>query len=150
MMCHVLKVSRSGYYAWRRRVPTAREMADSDLQKEIKEIFAASKKTYGSPRVHTELRVDGIRVSRKRVERLMRENGLKVPCKLKKRVVTTDPDHNLAVAPNLLERESTAASPNEKGSPTSATFEPTPGGCIWQWSWFCFPGVLLVGRCVQI
>ena len=42
MMCHVLKVSRSGYYAWRRRVPTAREMADADLQKEIKEIFAAS------------------------------------------------------------------------------------------------------------
>ena len=113
-MCDVLKVSRSGYYAWRQRVPSAREMADADLLPEIKKIFADSKQTYGSPRVHIELQADGIRVSRKRVERLMRENGLKVPRKRKKRVVTTDSDHNLAVAPNLLDREFTAAAPNEK------------------------------------
>ena len=113
-MCKVLKVSRSGYYAWRRRVPSAREMADEELLAEIKKIFAASKQTYGSPRVHIELQADGIRVSRKRVARLMRENGLKVARKRKKKVVTTDSDHALPVAPNLLNRDFTASRPNEK------------------------------------
>jgi hypothetical protein len=80
-MCRLLAVSRSGFYAWRHRQPSAREMADAELLIEIKEIFAASGQTYGSPRIHIELREQGIRCGRKHVERLMGENGLKVPRK---------------------------------------------------------------------
>lgn len=114
LMCRLLAVSRSGYYAWRKRQPSAREMADAQLLAEIKKIFAASGQTYGSPRIHIELRAAGIRCSRKRVERLMRENGLKVVQKRKNRVVTTDSDHDFPVAPNLLDRDFTAENPNEK------------------------------------
>ena len=89
-------------------------MADAELLVQIKEIFATSGQTYGSPRIHIELREQGIRCGRKRVERLMCENGLKVPQKRKKRVVTTDSDHDLPVAPNLLDRNFTAEKPNEK------------------------------------
>ena len=114
MMCRLLVVSRSGYYAWQKRQPSAREMADTQLLLEIKKIFTASGQTYGSPRIHIELRAEGIRCGRKRVERLMRESGLKVPQKRKKRVVTTDSEHNFPVAPNLLDRDFTAEKPNEK------------------------------------
>lgn len=114
LMCRLLTVSRSGYYAWRKRQPSAREMADTQLLEEIKKIFAASGQTYGSPRIHMELRAEGIRCSRKRVERLMRENGIKVVQKRKRRVVTTDSDHDFLVAPNLLGRDFTAEKPNEK------------------------------------
>lgn len=114
LMCRLLAVSRSGYYAWRQRQPSAREMADAQLLEEIRKIFAASGQTYGSPRIHMELRAEGIRCSRKRVARLMRENGLKVVQKRKNRVVTTDSDHDFPVAPNLLDRNFTAEKPNEK------------------------------------
>ncbi len=114
LMCRLLAVSRSGYYAWRQRQPSAREMADVQLLAEIKKIFATSGQTYGSPRIHIELRATGIRCSRKRVERLMRENGLQVVQKRKRRVVTTDSDHDFPVAPNLLDRDFTAENPNEK------------------------------------
>ena len=114
IMCRLLAVSRSGYYAWRERQPSAREMAGAELLLEIEKIFAASGQTYGSPRIHIELREQGIRCGRKRVERLMGENGLKVPRKRKKRVVTTDSDHDFPVAPNLLDRNFTAEKPNEK------------------------------------
>lgn len=114
IMCRLLAVSRSGYYAWRQRQPSAREMADIQLLEEIKKIFATSGETYGSPRIHIELRAEGIRCSRKRVERLMRENGLKVGQKRKNRVITTDSDHDFPVAPNMLDRDFTAEKPNEK------------------------------------
>ena len=114
LMCWLLQVSRSGYYAWRKRQPSAREMADAQLLEAIKKIFAASGQTYGSPRIHMELRAEGIRCSRKRVERLMRENGLKVEQKRKSRVVTTDSDHDFPVAHNVLDRDFTAEKPNEK------------------------------------
>jgi transposase InsO family protein len=114
LMCRLLDVSRSGYYAWRQRQPSAREMADTQLLEEINKIFAASGQTYGSPRIHIELRAEGIRCSRKRVERLMRENGLKTVQKRKNRVVTTDSDHDFPLAPNLLDRDFMAKKPNEK------------------------------------
>jgi transposase InsO family protein len=114
IMCRLLAVSRSGYYVWRQRQPSAREMADAELLLEIEKIFAASGQTYGSPRIFIELKAQGIGCGRKRVERLMRENGLKVPQKRKKRVVTTDSDHAFPVAPNLLDRNFTAEKPNEK------------------------------------
>ena len=76
-MCRVLEVSRSGFHAWARREPSARAVAEAALSGRIAEIHADSLKTYGSPRVPAELRLqDGVRIGRKRVERLMRNAGL--------------------------------------------------------------------------
>ncbi|WP_261823078.1 IS3 family transposase [Vibrio neonatus] len=77
MMCRHLSISRSGYYAWLVRSPSKYSQSESDLLMEIKKIFAKSRETYGSPRVHAELRRHGISVSRKRVARLMKEHGLR-------------------------------------------------------------------------
>ena len=75
-MCRVLKVSRSGYYAWRERPPSERSRADAALAEKIGRVHRDSKGTYGAPRVHAELAFGGTRCGRKRVARLMRESGL--------------------------------------------------------------------------
>ncbi len=77
MACRVLQVSRSGYYAWRDRAPSPRLIADAYLENAIRATFAASRRTYGAPRVHAELRLGlGVRAGRKRIARLMRGAGL--------------------------------------------------------------------------
>ncbi len=76
-LCRWLGVSRSGYYAWRERAPSHRELSDQALLKRISKIFDKSEGRYGSPRVHKMLTRQDIQVSRKRVARLMRENNLK-------------------------------------------------------------------------
>jgi putative transposase len=79
-MCRVLGVSRSGFHAWQRRKPSARAVEDQRLIGRIREIHAANRGVYGSPRIHAELVLtDGERVGRKRVERLMRQAGLSGP-----------------------------------------------------------------------
>ncbi len=75
-MCQALDVSPSGYYAWRSREPSAHELADEQLTRQIRECHSLSRGTYGAPRVHADLHAQGIQVSRKRVARLMREAGL--------------------------------------------------------------------------
>ena len=74
-MARVLRVSASGYYAWRRRPASARATADADLMRHIRTIHAGSHGTYGAPRVHAELKADGLSVGRKRIARLMRAAG---------------------------------------------------------------------------
>jgi transposase InsO family protein len=103
-MCRVLGVSRSGYYAWVKRPPSQRSLEDELLGKEIEQLHSESKQTYGSPRIHAELRSNGIRCGRKRVVRLMRDRDLK-PKQAKKFKVTTDSRHKLPVAENLLARK---------------------------------------------
>jgi putative transposase len=76
-MCRMLGVSRSGYYCWRDKPPSARSLQDAALTEKIREIHERSRQTYGSPRVHAELKGLGTRCSRKRVERLMREAGVR-------------------------------------------------------------------------
>ncbi len=76
LMCRVLAVSRSGYYAWRGRGPSDREVADTRLSGRIRSIHERSRGTYGSPLVYAELRSEGVRVGRKRVARLMHSQGL--------------------------------------------------------------------------
>jgi putative transposase len=71
-MCRVLGVSRSGYYAWRKRPPSKRDQKDAMLTEKIRQIHEKSRGTYGSPRVHAALRDKGIRVGEKRVARLMK------------------------------------------------------------------------------
>ena len=111
-MCRVLEVSRQGFYAWCRRGASRRKLDDVELAARIKAIHAASRGRYGSPRVHAQLRREGVRVGRKRVERLMRQQGLEARRKRKFRR-TTDSDHDLPVAPNLLERNFETDGPNQ-------------------------------------
>jgi putative transposase len=75
-MCRTLKVSKSGFYGWRDRLPSARARADTLLSEEIVRIHTDSRETYGAPKIHFELRTLGVRCARKRVARLMREAGL--------------------------------------------------------------------------
>ena len=102
-MCQVLGVSKAGYYVWRKRAPSVRERSDLRLKLEIRTIHRASKRRYGSPRVHDELRDQGIRCGKNRVARLMREDGLRAK-KTRRFRVTTNSNHVHAVAPNLLNR----------------------------------------------
>lgn len=100
-LCQVLGVSKSGYYAWRGRAPSAHAVRDQELGELCREIHARSRRTYGAPRVHAELHRIGESCSRRRVARLMRENGL-VGAHSRKRWRTGKP--NTAWAPDLLER----------------------------------------------
>lgn len=109
----VLEVSRSGYYAWRRRGPSKRAQEDLRIRAEIRDIHEEHKGRYGSPRIHRELDARGVRVGRHRVARLMAEDGLQGRQKRGFRK-TTDSNNAHRVAPNVLDRDFTAAEPNEK------------------------------------
>lgn len=101
-LCAVLGVTRSGYYQWCRGQESARELANRLLKLEIERIYHQQKGRYGSPRVTHQLRREGQRCNHKRVERLMREQGLRGSSSRKRRVVTTDSRHDEPIAPNLL------------------------------------------------
>lgn len=104
-MCRVLGVSRSGFHAWERREPSRRAGQDASLTGLIGQIHEDSRKTYGSPRVHAELRLEhGVRVGRKRVERLMRRAGLAGQVK-RRRGKTTIRVQGVRTAPDLVERD---------------------------------------------
>jgi putative transposase len=102
LMCRMLGVSRSGYYGWRDRPPSRRSREDTALTEKVREIHRRSRHTYGSPRVHAELRALGTRCSRKRVERLMRKSGLR-GCMRGRRRGTTHRGKR-ALAEDLLKR----------------------------------------------
>jgi putative transposase len=104
VLCEVLGVSRSGFYAWQKRPPSTRAKADAQLAVQVAATHEKSGKRYGSPRVHRKLRKAGIRVGKKRVERLMRERGLVGRQKRRFRR-TTDSNHGHPVAPNVLARD---------------------------------------------
>jgi len=112
LMCRLLQVSRSGFYAWLEG-GEARELSDRQLLRLIREIFAESRETYGSPRIYRGLRVLDVRCDKARVERLMREAGITPPRKRKYRV-TTDSNHKNPVAPNVLQRDFTCSEPNRR------------------------------------
>lgn len=112
ILCRVLHVSRSGFYAWCDRRPCLREVQDRRLRTEVLAIHKASRKTYGSPRVHAELQAREVAVSRKRIARLMREAGLTgLPARPFSH--TTDSDHDRPVAENVLNRQFEVTAPNQ-------------------------------------
>ena len=113
ILCRVLEVSRAGYHAWKRRAVSARARADTALEGRIHEIHTASRGTYGSPRVHAELKdVDKVRCGRKRVARLMRHAGL-VGVSRRRYVRTTCRAENAPVSYDLVHRAFTATAPNQ-------------------------------------
>lgn len=132
LMCRVLGVSRSGFYAWAKREPNRHALEDQRLRIHIRAAFRKSKKTYGSPRVHRELAAEGIRCAKKRVERLMREDGL-VARQRRRFRSTTDSKHSHSTAPNLLERR---FGTEEVGGPdrvwvSDITYVPTREGWLY-------------------
>jgi putative transposase len=111
LLCSVLGVSRAGYYAWKGRPPSARKRRDGELLDAIAAIHAESNGTYGWPRIHAELRHRGVFVSRKRVARLMRQNGLSGMIRRRKGKTTIRvPD--IATAPDLVRRDFAPEAPN--------------------------------------
>jgi transposase InsO family protein len=111
VLCEQLDVSRSGYYAWAQRAESARSRSDRELSLEVAAVHQESRGRYGSPRVHAELRARGRHVARKRVARLMRQQGL--AARRRRRFVrTTDSAHRQPVADNLLARHFSPGQPN--------------------------------------
>lgn len=111
-MCRVLEVSASGYYAWRGRMISVRSQEDETLRRQIRAIHERSRRTYGSPRIHAELKEQGTRVGRKRVARLMRESCL-AGVSRRRSVRTTRRDPAARPAPDLVDRKFAASGPNQ-------------------------------------
>jgi len=133
LMCRLLEVSRSGFYAWL-GWRDSRELNDRQLLQFIREIFAQSHETYGSPRIYRELRIRGVRCDKARVERLMQENEITPPRKKKYRV-TTDSNHKNPVAPNVLQRDFTSPAPNRRWA-SDITY-------VWTWAGWLYLAVVL-------
>jgi len=110
----VLRVTRSGFYAWCVRPPSAHAHTDTRLQAQVRAYFEASRRRYGSPRIHRDLDDAGERVSRKRVVRLMQEAGLVARAR-KRFKRTTMSDHDQPVAANLLDRQFAGATESAVG-----------------------------------
>lgn len=104
LMCRVLAVAPSGFYAWRTRGPSARAVADAAVLAAVRVAHAESDGTYGAPRVHRELRAEGQRVGKKRIARLMRDAGLHGRARARRGVRTTDSRHAEPIAPNRVAR----------------------------------------------
>ena len=113
-MARVLGVGRSGYYAWRSRSPSERRQANEALVVQINETYRISRETYGSPRIHAELRRKGIRCGRNRVARLMHLHGLTARKRQKRHPMTTQREAGALPAPNLLNQDFSALAPNQK------------------------------------
>jgi transposase InsO family protein len=128
-LCAVLEVTRSGYYAWCNGQETARQIANRLLAEQIHRVHREKKGRYGSPRVTQQLRREGQRCNHKRVERLMRQHGLKGCSSRKRRVRTTNSEHDHPIAPNLLLGRVAPTKPNEVWV-ADITYVPTAEGWL--------------------
>lgn len=116
VQCRVLRVSVAGYHehlARRREILVRRHLSDEVLLVRIRAVYAENRGAYGWPRIWRELRAQGIRVGKQRVQRLMQRHGIRARGKRRFRLTTTDSRHGLPIAPNLLERNFTVAAPNQ-------------------------------------
>jgi putative transposase len=129
-LCAVLEVTRSGYYAWCNGQETARQIANRLLAEQIHRVHREKKGCYGSPRVTQQLRREGQRCNHKRVERLMRQHGLKGCSSRKRRVRTTNSEHDHPIAPNLLLGRVAPTKPNEVWV-ADITYVPTAEGWLY-------------------
>lgn len=134
LMCRVLKVSRSGYYAWRDRPRSERAKRRAALAQRIREAHEASRCTYGSPRVHRELAAQGERLSVNTVARLMRENDLYSSIRRRYKVRTTDSAHAYGVSPDRVQRDFAPRSGGAERNriwATDITYVPTLEGWLY-------------------
>lgn len=129
-MCKVFKVSRSGYYDWLDRKPSKREIESNQLKTIIGDIYKSSKSRYGSIKITKELTNLGWSVSRPRVARMMRSEGLRSIIQKKYRCATTDSNHSLPVAENQLNRDFSANKPGQKWV-SDITYIPTKQGWLY-------------------
>jgi len=134
LLCRVLGVSPSGYYARTKRPPSRRAAEDEILRTKIRDIHRMSRKTYGAPRIRSELLDQGFRVSQKRVSRLMRAEGLRGACR-RRWLRTTVRRERARPAPDLVNRTFTASGPNQLWV-ADITYIPT-------WEGFLFLAVIL-------
>src|SRR6187397_1928227 len=128
-MCRVLEVSRSGYYAWRDRSPSARAIEDEKLTRLIRMVHEESRGTYGVPRVQPELAAQGVQVGRRRIARLMRAACL-VGVTRRKHRRTTKRDKTMRPAPDLVERRFVAPGPDRLWV-ADITYVPTWDGFLY-------------------
>jgi putative transposase len=128
-LCRMLGVSPSGYWAWRKRGPSARAQGDAQLTERIVAIHQASRGTYGAPRIHAELATAGMPCGRKRVARLMRQAGLQ-GCHRRRAFSTTRRDPAAEPAPDLVQRTFAASSPNQLWV-ADITYVPTGEGFLY-------------------
>jgi putative transposase len=133
-MCQVLEVSENGYYHWRKRGKSQRKRDDDLLTERIEDAYHSHRGHYGSPRIHADLKAQGVHCGKKRVARLMQENQLSA-VKKRRKVRTTNSNHLFPVASNLLKQDFTASAPNKKWV-TDFTFIETREG------WLFLAGVL--------
>jgi putative transposase len=129
MMCRVVGVARSGYYAWRTRGMSARQQANVALVKVIRDVHEKSRRTYGSPRMYRELRARGMLCGKHRVARLMKEQAIR-PKQKRRFVVTTDSAHVRPIAGNHLDRKFDVKTPNTVWA-GDITYIPTRQGWLY-------------------
>lgn len=129
-LCVALAVSRSGYYAWRKRAPSARQMANAQLLETIRELRQGLEAAYGSPRMTVELNSRGQACSENRVARLMRQHELRAQVRARFVPCTTDSDHDQPIAPNLLAQRAVPQGPNEVWL-QDITYVPTAQGWLY-------------------
>ena len=136
-MCRVLRASPSGFYDWLERSPCKRVRDDQRLLGMIRTSFQGSDRTYGSPRVHDDLRDWGERCGENRVARLMRQGQLRARAKRRRPPLDPGirPEH--FIAPNLLDREFEASAPNQKWVADFTYIATAKAGCTWRWCWIC-------------
>lgn len=130
VLCRLLRVSRSGFYAWVARPPSAREVADGVLTAQIQDAFDANRKVYGAPRIHAELADADVHVGRKRVARLMRAAGIVGCHRRKHKLGITKQNPDAAAAPDLVDRKFTATAPNQLWV-ADVTYVPTVQGWLY-------------------
>jgi len=128
-MCRTLKISRSAFYSWRNRSKSKRELDNEFLLERIKEIHRQSKQIYGSPKIFEELKAQNIQCGKNRVARIMRKNGIKSK-RTRKFKATTNSNHRLPIAPNLLNQVFSASKPNEIHV-SDITYIPTGEGWLY-------------------
>ena len=133
--CHVLGVSRAGYYAFRDRPRSARQQRHEALAVKVKAVHEENRKVYGSPRIHQALKAQGEKVCQNTVAKVMQERQIRAKTKRKFVPRTTDSQHQQPVAPNVLDRQFQTAKPNTKWA-TDITYIPTDEG------WLYLAGVL--------
>jgi len=149
MLCELLGVSPSGYYGWRKQRPTKRQREDEVLAKKIAAAHQASRRTYGVPRILRDLHDEGVRTSKRRCGRLMREQGLRGKKKNRRRPRTTDSRHAEPVAANVIAERPAPTGPNQAWR-TDITYLKTVQGWLFlaaildAWSrrvvgWACAP-----------